>query len=91
MDEAQADAIAQALLGPDLREQEDLRRKRAAEAQLETKKGQVVWPALAGFVIGAIAAHFVDQRWALGAMCGCIWGATLGRLILELRTKSRAV
>jgi L-fucose isomerase-like protein len=91
MDKTQADAIAQALLEPDLRAQEELRRKRASVAQLMAKRGQVVWSALVGFAIGAIAAYFVGQRWALGAMWGCIVGAALGRLILELRSKSRAV
>jgi hypothetical protein len=78
MDKSHADAIAQALLEPDLKAQETLRLKRAAEARQLAEKRSVAWWVLAGGAIGAVVAYAVGQRITSGVLWGCMAGSVVG-------------
>ena len=90
MDKTQADAIAQAILEPDVRAQEEIHRKRAAEAIQLAQTRKIVWLSLAGFGIGIIAAYFTGMHFAKGALGGGIAGTVLGRLFIWLRNRPHA-
>lgn len=81
MIKTQVDAIAQAILEPDLRAQDEIRRKRAAEAAQLARKRKVAWLALAGSCIGAAAAYFSGTRFSEGVIWGGLVGAVVGWLI----------
>ena len=80
MDKTQADAIAAAILEPDLRLQEEIRRKRAAEAAQLARKRRVAWFALAGSAIGAVVAQLNGERFTLGIIVGGLAGSVIGWL-----------
>lgn len=81
MDKTQADAIAQAILEPDLRVQEELRNKRALESAHQARMRRVAWFALAGCGIGAAIAHFGGVRVSLGVIWGGLAGSAIGWLV----------
>ena len=80
MDRSQAEAIAQAILAPDLEAQEALRRKRAKEAWWLIEKRKVAWFILVGFAVGAAIAHFVGERFNAGGLWGAISSGAIGWL-----------
>ncbi|MCC8470300.1 hypothetical protein [Xanthomonas phaseoli] len=80
MDKSQADAIAQALLQPDLEAQEKIRCRRAAERQSNADRRMVAWFSLSGLVIGAVVAHLTGYRFTDGIM----WGGAVGWAALRL-------
>nr|WP_245149870.1 hypothetical protein [Xanthomonas axonopodis] len=84
MDKSQADAIAQALLQPDLEAQEKIRRRRAAEGQGVADRRMVAWFSLSGLVIGAVVAHLTGYRFTDGIMWGGIAGGAVGWAALRL-------
>ena len=77
MDKTQADAIAQAILQPDLEAQEEIRRKRAAEKRTWADRRMVAKLSLFGIVIGGAAAYFAGGR----LIDGVIWGGLAGGVI----------
>ena len=85
MDKTQAEAAAQAILEPHVREQEakseELRGKRAAELEYQARKRPMAWFVLAGSAIGVVAAHFVGFRFTQGILLGCLGGAAIGWLV----------
>lgn len=81
MEKTQADAIAQAILEPDLRAQEEVRAKRAAEALQLARKRRVAWFALAGSGVGAAVAYFSGDRLSLGVIWGGLAGSAVGWFI----------
>ena len=81
MDKTQADAIAHAILEPDLRAQEDLRHKRAAEAASLARRRRVAWFTLAGCGIGAVIAYFAETRVTQGVLLGGVMGTLSGWLL----------
>lgn len=83
MEKIQADVIAQAILEPDLRAQDEVRRKRAAEAVRLARKRRIAWFALAGSCAGAAVAFFGVTRFSLGV----IWGGLGGSLVGWLATR----
>ena len=81
MEKAQADAIAQAILEPGLRTQENVRRKRAAETPLYYQKRRVAWFSLIGFGVGALAAYLLGLHILSFGIWGSFAGSVLGWLI----------
>ena len=81
MDKKQADAIAQAILEPDLRAQEELRNKRALDTAHHARKRRVAWFTLAGCGIGAAIAHFAGLRFSIGVIWGGLGGSAIGWLV----------
>ena len=81
MDKTQADAIAQAILQPDLLAQQQIRLKRAREdADLALRRHAAVF-ALIGSGLGALVAHYLDYRFSLGIIWGGLGGALVGWLV----------
>ena len=83
MDKQQAEAVAQAILEPDLRTQDDLRRKRALEAARQSRKRRVAWFTLIGSGIGAAIAHLLGERFTSGVIWGGLAGSAIGWLIMR--------
>lgn len=83
MEKTRADAIAQALLEPDLRAQEKLRDKRAIESAQLARKRRVAWLALVGASIGAAVAHFSGAHFSIGVIWGGLAGSSVGWLITQ--------
>ena len=81
MDKAQADAIAHAIMAPDLQVRDEVRRKKAIEAVSLARRRRVAWFALAGSAVGAAIAHFNDLPFTRGALFGGIAGSVLGWLV----------
>ena len=78
MEKAHADAIAQAILEPDLRVQEEVRRKRAKKAANLLRKRRVAWIVLIGSAIGAAIAYSSGIHFSLGVIWGGVAGSALG-------------
>ena len=72
MDKSQAEAIAQAILDPDVKAQEEVRRKRAAEGRRLAERHKVVWFVLAGGAFGAVVAYFSGHPFTKGI----VWGGS---------------
>ena len=90
MDKRQAEEIARAILEPDQKAQEELRRKRSVEARHHASKRFVAWFVLAGFAIGAAVAYFSGERFTSGGLGGGIGGAAIGWLIVAWRNRRHA-
>ena len=90
MDKTQAEMIAQAILEPGLRAQEETRRKREAETVRLAQKRQVARFLLAGFGIGAAVAYQTGMHVSSGGFCGGLLGGLAGSAIGWL-VKHRAV
>ena len=86
MEKTQADAIAQALLEPNLRAQEELRIKRASEATQLAHKRRVAWFSLAGSAVGAAIAYSSGARFTVGIIWGGLVGFAVGWLITRPAT-----
>jgi len=81
MEKTQADAIAQAILEPNLRAQEELRNKRAVESAQLARKRRVAWLTLSGAGIGATVAYFSGAHFSVGVIWGGLAGSAVGWLI----------
>ncbi|MGV8961325.1 MAG: hypothetical protein ACOH1V_13250 [Stenotrophomonas sp.] len=90
MDKTQAQAIAQAILEPDLRMQEEVRQKRAKEALALARQRKIAGAGLAGGAIGAVSAYLLGGNIATGLLWGCLSCAILVRLGLWLVGRSNA-
>lgn len=90
MGKSQADAIAQAMLTPDLKAQEALRRKRAKEAWWHAEKRKVAWLMLAGFAVGIVAVQFTGARFTTGGLWGAMSGGAIGWLWVGWRNRRHA-
>ncbi|WP_338339370.1 hypothetical protein [Xanthomonas euvesicatoria] len=84
MDKSQAEAIAQAILQPDLEAREKIRRRRAAKDRALAGRRMVGWFSLSGFVIGAGVAHLTGYRFTDGIIWGGIAGGGVGWAALTL-------
>ncbi|AVQ05545.1 TPA: hypothetical protein HH295_19470 [Xanthomonas vasicola pv. zeae] len=87
MDQSQADAIAQAILQPDLEAREKIRRRRAAKDRAVADRRMVAWFSLSGFVMGAVVAHLAGYRFTDGIIWGGIAGGPAGWAALRLRRR----
>ncbi|MFT4048041.1 MAG: hypothetical protein QM661_15300 [Solimonas sp.] len=90
MDKSQAEAIAKAILEPDLQAQEEIRRKHATGAPYMVHKHQVAWYALAGAFIGGAVAYLIGQRFTVGVVLGALLGTGIGTLAIRRRGKPSA-
>ena len=90
MDNTQVDAIAQAILEPNLRAQEEIRNKRAVKALNVASRRQVAWFMLVGGGIGGVAAYCIDMHITRGILVGGFAGSFLGWFVVWLRGMSRA-
>lgn len=77
MNKLQADAIAQALLEPHQRAQEELR---VVAKQIE-RKWRIAWFTLAGCGAGAAFAHFSDASSGVSLIWGGVAGFAIGWLV----------
>ena len=83
MDEKQADAVAAAILAPDLRAQEDIRHKRALEAQLPASQRRQTIFVLSGFAVGAAIGYFGFGGISYFAISGAFVGFLVARLTMD--------
>lgn len=90
MDESQAEAIANAMLEPGRRAQEELRRKRLAEAANLAKRRKVAWFLLIGGLLGAGVALLTGHRLSEGIIWGGVPGAAVGWLFVTLWRRGAA-
>jgi Flp pilus assembly protein TadB len=81
MEKAQADAIAQAILEPDIRAQEELRNKRVIQSAQHSRKRRVAWLTLVGAGVGAAVAYFSGVHFSIGVILGGLAGSAVGWLI----------
>lgn len=85
MDRNQADAVAQAILEPHVREQqargEALAAKRAEEALRQRRKRRAAWFALAGWGIGLLVARVCGFPLLQGTVWGGLSGALIGLMV----------
>lgn len=81
MERTQADAIAKAILGPDLRTQEQICQKRIAETAYLSRKRKVAWFALAGSGIGAGVAYLIGVQFPIGVVWGGLASSIVGWLV----------
>lgn len=68
MERSQADAIAQAILAPDLDRQEETRQKRAIVAAYLSRKRKVAWLAFVGSAIGAALPYLSGKNFSVGVV-----------------------
>lgn len=78
MNKSQADAVVEALLKPDIEARESRRRKRATADQRRADQRLVAGLSLPCMAIGAVAAHFIGDRFTTGVICGGIAGGIIG-------------
>lgn len=90
MDKQQAEAIVQAILEPDLKAQQELRRKREAEDRSLAVRRSIAAFVLAGFALGAAAAYFTGERFTVGGLLGCFGGAVVGWAVGAWRDRRNA-
>lgn len=81
MDRKQADAIAQAILEPDLKAQDALVHKRAEDAAKLAQQQRHAWSGLVGFAIGAAIGHFAFGRLSYGGLIGLCGGILISVLV----------
>jgi hypothetical protein len=81
MDKTQADAIAQAILEPELRAREEILHKRAAKAAELARKRRIAWFSLIGACIGSAIAYYGGFRFSLGVIYGALTGSAVGWLV----------
>lgn len=78
MEKTRAEAIAQAVMEPDVRVQEELRARRAEEAAQLARRRRVATFMLAGCGIGAVAGHFGGAGFSNGVIWGGFISAAVG-------------
>ncbi len=83
MDKLQAEAIAQAILAPQRKEQAALARRRAALALARQRR--IAWAVLFGFAVGTLVARLFDERLTGGGLYGALASAALCGFIQGLR------
>ena len=89
VDRSQADAIVQAILEPDLKVQEEIRRKRAADERGLAEGRKIAVFMLVGFAIGALSAYLMEEGISAGGLWAGIVSAVIGRLIISWRSSRR--
>lgn len=85
MDKLQADAIAQAILQPDLKAREDIRHRRATEERSLADRRLVAWFSLPGSALGAAVAYVIGSRFSYGVIWGGIMGGAIGWAVVWWR------
>lgn len=90
MKKDQAEAVANAILEPGLKAQDELRHKREMEERRRTLSRFTAAFALVGFAVGAAVAHFTGGRFTIGGLWGAICGAAIGQFVGAWRARRRA-
>ncbi len=85
MEESEAEAIAQAVLRPDPKVQEEARRKKAYKEWWIGEKRKLTWLMVIGFGAGAVIALYLGQRVSTGGTWGALSGGVAGWLWLGWR------
>ena len=80
MEESEADAIAQAILRPDPKIREDIRRKKAHREWWVGEKRKIIGLMAIGFALGAVVAFYSGHRFTAGGAWGAISGGIAGWL-----------
>jgi Flp pilus assembly protein TadB len=80
MQQSRAEAIAQALMAPDLQVQQEVRRKRAAQSAQLARRRRIAWFFLAGAGLGAAVVWYAGVRFSVGVLFGGLAGAVTGWL-----------
>lgn len=86
MDKPQAEEVARVVMETGVQAQDDLQRKRAAEAASLARRHHVAWFALAGAALGSGGAYLSDKNLLLGFMLGGLAGAAIGWLFQRRST-----
>jgi hypothetical protein len=81
MDERQASTVSDAILGPGLKAQDELREKRKKEAAHLAAQRRSAAFALAGMAIGGAVGHFVFGHFSQGFIIGGIAAYLLARIV----------
>lgn len=82
MDKSQAEAIAEAILEPDKKAQEEIRRQRHSATQGLARRRKVAWFALVGAILGAGVAQLMGHRFPDGILWGGLSAAGVGWLFV---------
>ncbi len=90
MDAKRAEAIANALLEPDLGAQQERAQRRAAWEREQARKRTAASSALVGVVAGSGLAVSQGQQIGTGAMWGGLLGSAVGWMLGYLREYVRA-
>ena len=90
MEKQQAEAIAQAILEPDLSVQAELRRKKEAKERSLAVRRVIATFVLLGFAIGAATALAFGERFTVGGLWGGIGGAAVGWAVGAWRDRRAA-
>jgi hypothetical protein len=81
MKKTQADAIVQAIMEPDIRVQEETRRKHAVVSAQLARRRRVAWFSLVGAGVGTAIAYYAGVRFPLGIIYGGLAGSAVGWLV----------
>lgn len=87
MENKQPEAIVSALLDPDPKAQEELRRKRDADARSLVISRFTAAFVLLGVALGIVAAYLVGERVSTGGLWGGIGGAAIGQAVGAWRAR----
>ena len=90
MDETQASAMADAILEPHLRAQNERRAEKAAVEAFKAKQRKVAWFALAGIGCGAVITYYSGVRVSHGIIFGGVVGMVAGRIVGRLQERADA-
>jgi hypothetical protein len=90
MDRTQADAIAQAMLEPDLKAQEEVRRKRAQETAKIAAQRRHAGFIVVGYAVGAAVGYFAFGRIVFSGLIGAFAGMLASALVGRLRNRGAA-
>ena len=81
MERSQVDAIAKAILEPDLKAQEELTRKRALDAAKLSLQRRAARFGLVGFAIGAAVGYFAFNKIFPYGLAGLFMAVLVGRYL----------
>ncbi|PKM08159.1 MAG: hypothetical protein CVV14_05260 [Gammaproteobacteria bacterium HGW-Gammaproteobacteria-4] len=81
----QTDAVAKAIMEPDLTTQQEIRNKRERAAQRLANGRRIAVFSLAGFAAGALIGQLAFGYFVQAALIGGIGGGLLGRWLLRRR------
>lgn len=87
MDKTQAEAIVRAMLEPDLRIQQEIRRKRARNAERLIAQRRHAGLTLAGFAVGIAVGYPIGGFDAAYGLMGAMTGVSVSALIGWMRKR----
>ena len=90
MDRSQAEAIAQAVLEPDVKAQEQIRLRRAQEAVKLANQRRHAGFVLVGYAAGAAIGYLAFDRIAISGLIGAFIGMLASALVGRLRNRDAA-